>query len=287
MKIIAHVWLAVLLCLSALSHADGFVWRVSDGDKQLFLAGTIHLLSKSDYPLPSSYEKAYLLSQRVYFETDLAQARSAKFQQYLLDKMYYPAGENLLQKLDSETLSALNTYMQVNQLSAVQFGQLRVAMVAMTISMAAMAQLGMTEQGVDQWFFDKAVADNKARFGLESIEQQIDFLVAMGDGEESALIRQTLDEIEQMPVLLPSLKSAWRVGDAQRMSEELIMPMQQQYPKIYQQLLVQRNNNWLPIVDAALHDDSVAMILVGSAHLLGKDGLLQQLKSRGYKVQSF
>ena len=35
------------------------VWLVESGQNRLFLAGTIHVLRASDYPLPEAFETAY------------------------------------------------------------------------------------------------------------------------------------------------------------------------------------------------------------------------------------
>ena len=50
----------ILLCLLIPFHtfAETSVWRVSNGDSELFIGGTIHVLSATDYPLPIEFEQA-------------------------------------------------------------------------------------------------------------------------------------------------------------------------------------------------------------------------------------
>jgi len=59
--------LIALLATAVISplQADTSVWKVSKGNRHLYLGGTIHVLSKNDYPLQASFEKAYHLSHRV------------------------------------------------------------------------------------------------------------------------------------------------------------------------------------------------------------------------------
>jgi uncharacterized protein YbaP (TraB family) len=59
------------------------------------------------------------------------------------------------------------------------------------------------------------------------------------------------------------------------------------YPKVYQSLLVERNNNWLPKIERLIKQPEEKFILVGALHLIGEDGLLQQLKNRGYQVRHY
>lgn len=51
----------ILLCLlnPLCTFAETSLWRVSKGESELFIGGTIHLLGASDYPLPKEFEAAY------------------------------------------------------------------------------------------------------------------------------------------------------------------------------------------------------------------------------------
>jgi uncharacterized protein YbaP (TraB family) len=60
--------------------------------------------------------------------------------------------------------------------------------------------------------------------------------------------------------------------------------MKEKFNPLYQQLLVQRNNNWMPEIIRYLQTPETEMILVGAAHLLGADGLINQLRQAGYKI---
>jgi len=60
--------------------------------------------------------------------------------------------------------------------------------------------------------------------------------------------------------------------------------MQKTDPNSYKQLISDRNNNWLPKVEAMFGNDESEFILVGVAHLAGQDSLLTLLENRGYTV---
>ncbi|MCK5120492.1 MAG: TraB/GumN family protein, partial [Methylococcales bacterium] len=64
----------ILLCLLASFNvfSETSLWRVSKGKSELFIGGTIHILSANDYPLPVEFERAYKMSDQIVFETDLA-----------------------------------------------------------------------------------------------------------------------------------------------------------------------------------------------------------------------
>ena len=59
----------------------------------------------------------------------------------------------------------------------------------------------------------------------------------------------------------------------------------QQEPELYKRLLVERNNNWMPKLDALFSRKGRSLVVVGAAHLVGPDGLLALLKAKGYRVE--
>ena len=54
---------------------------------------------------------------------------------------------------------------------------------------------------------------------------------------------------------------------------------------MYQRLLVDRNKNWLPKIEALFARQGRTFVVVGAAHLVGADGLLAMLKARGYSIE--
>jgi hypothetical protein len=56
------------------------------------------------------------------------------------------------------------------------------------------------------------------------------------------------------------------------------------FPEIYQALLIDRNNTWIAQIEAMSKTAEVEFILVGALHLVGSDGLLSMLSSRGYQI---
>ena len=60
--------------------------------------------------------------------------------------------------------------------------------------------------------------------------------------------------------------------------------MRRDYPALYQDLLVKRNQAWLVKLEQMLKNAGTELVLVGALHLVGREGLLEQLRARGYKV---
>ena len=54
---------------------------------------------------------------------------------------------------------------------------------------------------------------------------------------------------------------------------------------MYQRLLVERNRNWMPKLESFFDRRGHTFVVVGAAHLVGPDGLLVMLKSKGYQIE--
>jgi uncharacterized protein YbaP (TraB family) len=50
-------------------------------------------------------------------------------------------------------------------------------------------------------------------------------------------------------------------------------------------MVTDRNLAWMPPIEGLLAGDSDTMVVVGSLHLVGEDGLVNLLRKRGYRVE--
>ena len=58
-----------------------------------------------------------------------------------------------------------------------------------------------------------------------------------------------------------------------------------EYPEIYKKIVIDRNRRWLPDLVKMLEQGEKALVVVGAAHLVGKNGVIELLKQRGYTVE--
>jgi uncharacterized protein YbaP (TraB family) len=274
--------LCLLLPISALARSP--VWLIERDDHKLYLAGTVHLLRADDYPLPQAYEVAYRKARHLVFELDLEDSRSREFQMLTIEAMRLPPGTQLSALIKPDTLQKLELQLHKHGLDLARFSGTKPAMIAMTLTVLELQRMGVGSAGVDEHFYNRARADNKRISALETADEQIQMLASMGQGHEDEMMRQTLEELESLQDEFGHMLSAWRSGDRQRLEKLFIEPMKQDFSESYEELLVERNDKWLPKIRRMLKTGEVEMVLVGSAHLVGKDGLLQRLEGEGYKI---
>lgn len=281
------VFLLVLFVVSLQAVASTSLWKISKPGSHLFIGGTVHVLSAADYPLPDEFEQAYRQASELVFETDIAAVASIEFQQKMMAAMIYTDGQTLRSELKPGTYRELEQYCQSAQFPLDSIQSLKPGMASLLLTVYELSRLGMAESGVDTYFHQKALVDGKALGQLETAQQQLEFIVAMGAGQEDDLILSTIRDMRELPVMMAQLKTAWREGDKAALVRLGIEPMQMEFPSIYKSLLVDRNRAWLPQIDAMLESPDTELVLVGALHLVGEDGLLAELARKGYTVQAY
>ncbi|MCF6362411.1 MAG: TraB/GumN family protein [Gammaproteobacteria bacterium] len=279
---------SLLLCLALLSSpvlvAETSLWQVRDGDSVMYLGGTVHVLAAADYPLPEEFDQAYEQADRLVFETDMQAINSPAFQLQMVQRLTYNDGRSLKDELGAKAYDALLAYSRKRSLPMAMLEQFRPAMVSLVIVMTELERLGINGAGVDEHFYRRAQADGKPVSQLETPQAQLEFIAGMGRGQEDALILNSLRDAEQVADMMSKIKAAWRSGDRAQLVKLGLEPMRHDYPALYQDLLVKRNQAWLVKLERMLKNADTELVLVGALHLVGHEGLLEQLRARGYKI---
>ncbi len=277
----------LLLFFSLPVYAGTSVWTVEKDGNRLFIGGTVHLLTASDYPLPLAFEKAYNGSVKVVLETNMQKLQSPEFQAIMMRELSYSDGRNLKQVVNPDTYAALEQFFSKRGIPMAGIIGFKPGMVSIMMTMVELQRLGLAGIGVDAYYSTKSINDQKKLGQLETVETQIAFIANMGAGQVDEMLIYTLADIESLPELMNSMKDAWRQGNLAELKAVGITPFKNEFPDIYQALVVDRNNAWLPKIEAMVKTSEVELVLVGALHLAGDAGLLAQLVTRGYKVRQF
>ena len=274
-----------IFALPAYSNAP--LWTAEKNGHQLIIGGTIHLLTPADYPLPAAFKKAYEQSEQLVFESDIQKMQDPAFQLAMMNELIYTDGRNISSVLSKETYQALEAYCASRGIPIAILMNFKPGMVAITLTMMELQRLGIMGTGVDAFFSAKAVQDNKSLGQLETAEQQLSFISSMGEGQEDEIIAHALRDIEELPTTWETLRIAWRQGNLKKLKEVALIPLRNDFPNTYDTILAQRNNAWMPQIEALFKTQKPIFVLVGILHLVGDDGLLNQLSAKGYHIERF
>lgn len=261
------------------------VWKVSNDQHSLYIGGTIHVLTPKDYPLAKEYDVAYQASDKVIFETDMQTASSPEFAQKMISQMMYNDGTTINKVLKTDTYQALAVHLSSRQIPMQAFASYKPSFLAISLSFIELQAMGYTSEGVDMFYTNMAKDQGKEQGWLETPDEQLAFLANLAGDDPNAIIEYTLKDIKKMPEMFAKLHATWLAGDMQGMADVGITPFKADYPTIYQDLLVTRNNNWFPKIVKMLSDQPTEFILVGALHLSGPDSVLAKLKAKGYTIE--
>jgi len=94
-----------------------------------------------------------------------------------------------------------------------------------------------------------------------------------------------LSDLSNMSEVFEEIVTAWKTGDLKALSDLFIDEIKADFPKLYKAAIVDRNMAWLPKIAKYLDTPETEFVLVGAAHLVGEDGVIEQLKKLGYKIE--
>ena len=262
------------------------LWKVSDGDNDVYLLGSFHALKPADYPLAPSVDAAFADAELVAFEIPPAEMNSPELGIQMMQAAIDAEG-GLEAAIGPDAWKRLQDYCAARNLPIETFSAYEPWFVGLMISLTEMQRVGYDPgQGLDQQMIARATEAQKRTMGLETGASQIAVLDGMSEEEQKQSLLEALDDAEDNQAI-DKLHDQWRRGDAAALESLLTVDFRQHYASLYQRINVDRNQAWIPkirqMLDASHSDD--ALVVVGTMHLLGPDGLVSQLKSKGYRVE--
>lgn len=286
---LASLVLAVPMAGSAPPAKDAprpLLWKVSDADSSVYLLGSFHLLKKSDYPLPGDVERAFADAERLVFEVAPAELADPSVPMKMVQRAVQP-GNAAFGKVASPALATkVRAELARLGLPAAQFDAFEPWMVSITMVTVLAQKLGYAgEDGLDRHLMQRAEQAGKPATGLETLDSQLDAMDATPVAEQLASLEESVADGEDMAARLDELHAAWRGGDVAALQRLAVDEMRAKTPDSYRRLNVERNRAWMPKLRALLAGKDDALVVVGAVHLLGRDGLVAQMKSKGVRVE--
>lgn len=285
--------LLLLLLFSNASRAagdQGLFWVAEKGDQQVYLLGSIHLATPDFYPLHSRILEAFESSDALAVEADILQAeRDPALQQQIMRESLYTGGRSLREDLSPETYRRLQQWLSSRQLPEAMFMRQRPAIAMITLSMMEMQARGLDPKfGIDRHFLQRAHRQsNKKVLELEGVLEQLALLNNLENPD--LLLRQTLEQLQDIDKLVPEMISAWKSGDPEAMHRLVIADELRENPEfasLYEVMFFKRNRNMAAGISAASENHDTLFVIVGAGHLVGEKSILKELEKRQFRVRA-
>jgi uncharacterized protein len=261
-----------------------FLWRVQSGKSNIYILGSVHFLKKESYPLNKTIEKAFDDTQKLVLEIDLKSEDSGTGQRVTLEKGIN-RDRTLQQSLSPETYSLAEKRAQELGIDLHALSPLKPWVAALTMIALQLQKLGFDPNyGVDRYLAERAAKAGKEIVGLETVAFQIGLIDQLPEIDQESMLRQSLNEMDLFDRGLDQIVGAWSTGDVAAL-ERLLLSGMREYPAVHQTIIVDRNRRWVSRIEKMIEQGESALITVGAAHLVGKDGVIELLRTRGYTVE--
>jgi len=275
----------LFVCAGSLAHADGAsVWSVKGKRNTVYLAGSVHALPEDHGGLSRQLETAYQAADAIIMEVDLDDLNPLEAVQFVAEKGTLPPSQSLEDVVGASRYSKIIERAESIDVPEPALARLEPWAAAMVLTQFALMKSGFDpELGIDMQVTARAKEDGKPIDGLETVVDQLGIFDARSLSEQTKFLVDAADDVPKMHDDLERLIAAWRTGDLDALEREFNKE-RSQAPALYDQLLGQRNRKWLPKIEALLDDDKDYLVLVGTLHYVGHDGLLELLARDGHKA---
>lgn len=264
-----------------------FLWEVSPATSTVYILGSIHFAKEDFYPLDETIEQVFDKSDILVVEINVTEADQFKTQELLNKIGLYFGGETLEKHLSKETLKLLKLRLNKLGISIEQVNKYKPWSLALNLVTLEFQRLGFSPQyGIDVYFLKKAKGSKKI-LELETFDYQINLLNNFSDYEQDLFLLETLVGFDNFESEIDKVIDAWSSGDAEIMEGILTKSLIEcpQLLSIYEKFLYERNRNMVSKIEKFLKTGENYFIVVGAAHLIGKNGIIQLLKQKGYVVK--
>ncbi len=251
----------------------------SDGKSKAWLFGTIHALPDGTKWRTDRLQQAVKQADTLVVEiANLAdnQALARTFVAYATT----PGQPDLSERVSREERPALFDLIGQSSYRASDFGDIETWAAALMLSPSDDAD--DSKNGADRALIAEFAGRNVVE--LEGADKQFAIFDSLPEADQVDLLLGVIEESETRKQDPDRLRRAWLIGDATTLEAAMETGILAD-PELRATLLVERNRDWSGQIDALIKSGKKPLVAVGTAHLLGPDGLVRLLTAKGYSLE--
>lgn len=269
---------------NAYGNEPAMIWVAEGRQNSVYLLGSIHLLRQHDYPLPDAIDLVYDEVDAIVMELDMDDLDYVDVMASMREFGVLDQSTQLQDLLGEELQAQAQAAAEATEIPLELLQNSEPWLAAITVQELLAMRVGfMGELGIENYLSDKARRDGKTILGLETIREQLGFLDGLPMRAQSEWLVHSLVDGLRIEMLVDQLVIAWRNGDVDYLERELIHEAKMS-PEVHDAILLQRNYSWIDKIVALMDDDQDYLVVVGAAHLVGDDGLVELLAEREIAV---
>ncbi|MEQ8859919.1 MAG: TraB/GumN family protein [Pseudomonadales bacterium] len=264
-----------------------FLWRYQRNGTVVYLAGSIHILKPSLYPLAPQLNAAFDQADYLVLEVDVASLDPQVIQQRTREYALLDDGETLTELLTPRTREKLTAHLADYGMTPAMLDRAKPALVMNQIVVSRLLTLGyLPDSGLESYFLARRTRQRVLE--LESLDEQLALLFNQPMATQIELLDETLEVTEQIEPMLAGMLVAWLSGDDARFMELFkAQTGDSELSQAFSRALLQERNHTMAagirrfLEDARPEQPRTYFVLVGAAHLVGDEGIVPLLARQG------
>ncbi len=271
----------------AASIPHALLWKIEKAGQSQpsYLFGTIHMIPKDDYFLPSGLDEAFDKSKQVVFEIDLDEMSDMGSMMGMLSNLMMKDGTSLKDLLTPQEYTEVSKYFDNMGLPMFLVSKVK----PMFLSMLAEVNMNPEEMQSDDIvsyemnLYDRAQKAKKDVGGLETMQYQLSLFDSIPYKDQAIMLMDAVRSTNTESDMFDQTLDLYLHQDIGAMIE-MVDSSQAGQGEGYENVLINnRNQNWIPIMSKMMKNGPV-FFAVGAGHLAGENGVLSLLKKQGYTV---
>jgi uncharacterized protein YbaP (TraB family) len=291
-KLFAICVVLLLLATSAVPHETlsasqkSFLWKIRSKTNTVYILGSLHYCKKEIYPLNEKIEKAFAGSEYLVVEADVSDIKNIDIQK-LMKRAFYPENDTLEKHVSPEIYEGVVKETGGLGIPVELLNRQRPWFLAMTLVALESLKLGFDPNlGIDKYFLSKAQG-GKEILELESLDYQLDLLSGFSDKDQELFLLYTLKDLKVLEQELDKLTQAWSSGDTKAMESIVTRSVSEdrRLSSVFEKVLYERNWRMASRIEDFLKTKKTYFVIIGAGHLVGRRGVVEILKGRGFLVE--
>lgn len=275
------LWLTAFSVAAEIPFASGLLFRVQSGDTAAnYIFGTMHTDDHRVRKLVSRMTWAFNASATLAVEVELDELTRVA----AVSQMVSPVARDLREILGDRLYDRALTEANRLGLPQVTMNQYK------PWALAVLFSLPPTEGGQipEQILSEMALRQGKPVIGLETVEEQLGAFDSLPTADQNAMLKHALNNLDQSPMVYRELLKSYLAGDLKgllRISRDNFGTEDQGWIGRFQEAIIYgRNRRMASRLMGPLRKGGV-FAAVGALHLPGEQGVLNTLRSRGFRVE--
>ena len=286
------------------SHHPLYLWRYQSESATVYLAGSIHILKPNFYPLarpyqmafdqadtlvvevlyplPVQYQQAFDASEKLVLEVNLSAFTPEQLQFKSMQYGMLASNQNLQQVLSTEAYTELQAVGAEYGLPISQMSAFKPALVSQQLAVLALVSIGYNpNSGVEAYFLNQL--GQRTVLQLENLDFQLDLLLNQPLEMQSALLQETLSQMDEFEDLTAKLVTAYLSGDDESFNQafQAQSGTSQLTRDFMYQLMDERNMGMAAKIQQYLTQQGTYFVLIGAGHYVGDNSIIELLTKAG------